>query len=481
MVRQSSSRRLTGQELLDALDTLGGCSAREIMLATGYTSNNKYDGDSEGLKELAIFRAEFAKAYLKRHGHIKRLAGTELLAKIDNTRLIAERKLLPLSMMYTYGTFAFESLLACGYTRISGGRLIEDREAFRAELRSIGEQLDQESKRSPKEIARLTGQELLDKINALPSDTPKDQVIEACGYYTLDNKKKKKDYAAYNQAVVEALREAGIYSKKREEDEKPKSTSLNSGKILAKESQPLSLPAWAMEEIEEMQEDGSSDKSSYSAANKAQPGIEPSNKKSRLKGIALVREALSLYMENTPETSICIRCGYKTDDIGQFRGAFARAAGVAFGPLGAMITEFNASNREVDLEAIYKSREVARSTVQLRQRDAGFREQVLARHGARCLCCEIDHPDLLEAAHIVPVASDGVDKWQNGIPLCPTHHCAFDKHLYAFEPESRQIIAAQGISLERIGVKYKELSANVDMRAIAERYRLFRSQSSQHS
>lgn len=446
------------------------------MLTAGYTINNNYKPEgTEGLRELNTFRNEFAKAYIAKHGPIKRLFGVELLEMIDNSKAIADKKLLPLSIMYTFGTFAFESLLASGYTRISKGLLVEDKSAFRAELRRIAKELDQEAERhAPKEIPRLTGEELLARIKELPQDIPKDQLIEACGYYTVIGKKRRKDYQAYNQALVAALKGAGIYADHQQKESQREVRQTGESKELMDYGRSISIPEWALEDMEQPDDVISLDPRTIPAEYEIQMEQEPVRTRERLRGYALAKEALSLHLDNIPETSICIRCGFKTDDIGLFRRAFSRATNVALGPLSRMVDLLSASSENAELMNILEQKLVRTRFSQAKQRNASFRDQVFINHGARCVCCDIEHPELLEAAHIVPVLEDGVDRWQNGIPLCPTHHCAFDRHFFAFDPTTRAIKGAPGVDLAKIGIKYWELKASVDDKAIAMRYELFR-------
>lgn len=67
-------------------------------------------------------------------------------------------------------------------------------------------------------------------------------------------------------------------------------------------------------------------------------------------------------------------------------------------------------------------------------RDAGFRRRVLRGYGqGGCAICLSGHR-LVEAAHIHSVAHGGSDAVTNGLPLCPTHHWAFDRGLLRIAP-----------------------------------------------
>ena len=64
-----------------------------------------------------------------------------------------------------------------------------------------------------------------------------------------------------------------------------------------------------------------------------------------------------------------------------------------------------------------------------------FRHHVMSKYGIKCGVCKIEHQALIHAAHICGVDENGEDDWRNGIPLCGTHHLAFDEFLFCFLPE----------------------------------------------
>jgi putative restriction endonuclease len=55
-----------------------------------------------------------------------------------------------------------------------------------------------------------------------------------------------------------------------------------------------------------------------------------------------------------------------------------------------------------------------------------FRFQVIEKYGCKCAVCDISHSTLIVAAHIRGKSNRGSDDWRNGLPLCATHHAAFD-------------------------------------------------------
>jgi putative restriction endonuclease len=75
-------------------------------------------------------------------------------------------------------------------------------------------------------------------------------------------------------------------------------------------------------------------------------------------------------------------------------------------------------------------------TVKIRLHQQGFRERVLAAYKEQCALCRLRHPELLEAAHIIPDSEPGGDPIvPNGLSLCRLHHGAFDRFLIGIRPD----------------------------------------------
>jgi putative restriction endonuclease len=87
-----------------------------------------------------------------------------------------------------------------------------------------------------------------------------------------------------------------------------------------------------------------------------------------------------------------------------------------------------------------------------------FRFQVLANYGCKCCVCPITHPRLVKAAHLCGKAHKGSDDWRNGLPLCSTHHDAFDAHLFAIRPDTLEILTMPDVPSSNIGITVKVLS-----------------------
>jgi putative restriction endonuclease len=93
-----------------------------------------------------------------------------------------------------------------------------------------------------------------------------------------------------------------------------------------------------------------------------------------------------------------------------------------------------------------------KATVNVRARQQTFRFQVLAQYGTKCAVCPITHPNLVKAAHIRGKREKGSDDWRNGIPLCSTHHDAFDAQLFAIHPDTLSIVTAPDVDPAAIGL-----------------------------
>jgi hypothetical protein len=97
------------------------------------------------------------------------------------------------------------------------------------------------------------------------------------------------------------------------------------------------------------------------------------------------------------------------------------------------------------------------STVMVRMGQQRFRFHVMSQYGHKCAVCEIRHPQLLKAAHICVKSEKGSDDWRNGIPLCATHHDAFDSHLFGIDPSSGAVGCKPGVTEKDIGISVTRL------------------------
>ncbi|WP_309131256.1 HNH endonuclease [Brevibacterium sp.] len=65
-----------------------------------------------------------------------------------------------------------------------------------------------------------------------------------------------------------------------------------------------------------------------------------------------------------------------------------------------------------------------------------FRSTVLMAYKNRCAVCNLAHPQLLDAAHIVADReTNGIASVVNGLSMCKIHHAAFDTYFLGIRPD----------------------------------------------
>lgn len=90
---------------------------------------------------------------------------------------------------------------------------------------------------------------------------------------------------------------------------------------------------------------------------------------------------------------------------------------------------------------------------QTRQRlhQGAFRDMVISAYDRRCAICRLQHPELLDAAHILPDSDDrGTPIVPNGLSLCKIHHAAYDQNILGVSPDF-QVHIRRDILAERDG------------------------------
>ncbi len=71
-----------------------------------------------------------------------------------------------------------------------------------------------------------------------------------------------------------------------------------------------------------------------------------------------------------------------------------------------------------------------------RLHQVAFRQRVLVAYQQSCALCRLRHPELLDAAHILPDGHPlGEPVVPNGLALCKLHHAAFDRNILGVRPD----------------------------------------------
>jgi putative restriction endonuclease len=146
---------------------------------------------------------------------------------------------------------------------------------------------------------------------------------------------------------------------------------------------------------------------------------------------------------------------------------------------------------DVDTLPVLDRAYVARLT-KFRLHQPVFRARVLRAYAERCALCRLRHPELLDAAHIIPDGQPHGDPVvPNGIAFCKIHHAAFDKNIIGVRPDlvvevqPRVMDEVDGPML-RHGIQEMEgqrlvvparSGARPDRDRLAERYEQFRTAS----
>ena len=108
-------------------------------------------------------------------------------------------------------------------------------------------------------------------------------------------------------------------------------------------------------------------------------------------------------------------------------------------------------------------RKIALRSVRQRVRDVRFRDRILTAYSHLCAICGMQL-DLVEAAHIVPVAdSRSIDHPRNGLALCVLHHRAFDNALVTIQSDFHVALNLQEIERLRATRKGEGETAFMDM------------------
>jgi putative restriction endonuclease len=103
--------------------------------------------------------------------------------------------------------------------------------------------------------------------------------------------------------------------------------------------------------------------------------------------------------------------------------------------MGAQPGLFDSMMKATD-GAVFNVRRCLTRAVKVRLHQAAFRELVLDAYGRTCTVCRLRHPELLDAAHIIPDAEEsGEPVIPNGLSLCKIHHSAYDQNIIGISPD----------------------------------------------
>ena len=123
---------------------------------------------------------------------------------------------------------------------------------------------------------------------------------------------------------------------------------------------------------------------------------------------------------------------------------------------------------------LFGTRRKSKIEIERAERDPLFKFQILKRFEGKCLVTGIDVTEMLDAAHIIPVANGGTEDPNNGILLTAGLHRAFDAGLWAIHPKELTIeTRPQGPDALRMRLSRINLSSQKGLlngEALAYRY-----------
>lgn len=104
------------------------------------------------------------------------------------------------------------------------------------------------------------------------------------------------------------------------------------------------------------------------------------------------------------------------------------------------------------------SRRRRRRTSQQADRDPIFKFNALRRYQGVCPLTQCSVPEMLDAAHVIPVEDDGTDDPRNALLLEAGIHRAFDAGLWAIHPETLAVVTRPGgPSPDQMGIRVSNL------------------------
>ena len=122
---------------------------------------------------------------------------------------------------------------------------------------------------------------------------------------------------------------------------------------------------------------------------------------------------------------------------------------------------FTVNNSPNSEPILFGARRTTKSSVERAERDPLFKFNILKRFEGRCLITNIDVTEMLDAAHIIPVASGGTEDPNNGLLLSASVHRALDAGLWAINPISLRIeTKASGPDAKRMKLDQVDLSSS---------------------
>ena len=129
------------------------------------------------------------------------------------------------------------------------------------------------------------------------------------------------------------------------------------------------------------------------------------------------------------------------------------------------------SNVEVKLFGKKRTKKIE---IEKAERDPLFKFNILKRFQGKCLLTGLEVTEMLDAAHIIPVANGGTEHPQNGLLLSASVHRALDAGLWAINPNSMKIeTKGAGPDIKKMKIEILDLAPTaklLNIEALTFRY-----------
>ena len=132
-----------------------------------------------------------------------------------------------------------------------------------------------------------------------------------------------------------------------------------------------------------------------------------------------------------------------------------------------VLPEHNKFNISDDLNVgvkLFGEKRTKKVEIEKAERDPLFKFNILKRFQGKCLISNLDVTEMLDAAHIIPVASGGTEHPENGLLLSASIHRALDAGLWAINPQTLQIETKNpGLDAKRMKLEVLDLKPVVKL------------------
>ena len=147
---------------------------------------------------------------------------------------------------------------------------------------------------------------------------------------------------------------------------------------------------------------------------------------------------------------------------------------LTFNGLDEFKNSFAASKIDSPVE-LFGNHRKTKSDIYRAERDPHFKFHILQRFEGKCVVTGTDVIQVLDAAHIIPVANKGTESVENGLLLTASAHRSFDAGLWAINPDTLKLeTQPDGPDLQRLKITkldLRSMDSKLNREALEFRYR----------